>query len=208
MTIWHPEVILESVRATLVELGRLDLVSEFYLAGGTGLALQFGHRRSADLDLFFEQSSAEQRWLGALSSSLVGFSLIAIAPETLHFRHGTTKVSLLGYHYPLLFAVDAFHGISVAEPRDIACMKISAVAARGTKRDFVDLYFAARKYGFEELLELFERKYAQVRYSKMHILKSLTYFADAEKDPLPDMLAAVDWKEVKGYFVREAAKLV
>ena len=207
MTLWHPEVIPESVATTLADLGRLELVAEFYLAGGTGLALHFGHRRSADLDLFTAGSSREQRWLEALSSQLAGFSLVGIAPETLHFRQGATKVRL-GYHYPLAFPAESYSGVKVAEPRDIACMKLSAVASRGTRRDFVDLYFAGQKYGLGDLLEIFQRKYAQVRYPHVHLLKSLTYFVDAEKDPMPDMLVGVDWKEIRAYFVREASKLV
>src|SRR5439155_19694011 len=74
MTLWHSEVISESVATTLDELSRLELVSEFYLAGGTGLALHFGHRRSADLDLLTAGSTHEQPWLQALSSRLPEFS--------------------------------------------------------------------------------------------------------------------------------------
>jgi hypothetical protein len=68
---------------------------------------------------------------------------------------------------------------------NVACMKISAIASRGTKRDFVDLYASAQRWGLAELLRLFNRKYAQTAYRKIHVLKSLTFFEDAEKDPMP-----------------------
>ena len=67
-------------------------------------------------------------------------------------------------------------------------MKVSAIASRGTKRDFVDLYLCAERYGLKEILRLFDQKYSQAHYSRIHILKSLTFFSDAEKDPMPHML--------------------
>ena len=67
-------------------------------------------------------------------------------------------------------------------------MKLSAIAGRGTKRDFVDLYVCAQRYGLKEILRLFDAKYSQTHFSRIHLLKSLTYFADAEKDPMPHML--------------------
>jgi hypothetical protein len=193
MTNWHREAIPDSVAKTLSEVAALEPMSAFYLAGGTGLAVHFGHRRSVDLDLFSASHSDEQRWLATLSNSLAGFELASIAPGTLHFACHGTKVSLLAYRYSLLFATESFEGVRVADPRDIACMKISAVASRGTRRDFVDLYFASERYGFSHLLDLFERKYAEVRYSRIHVLKSFAYYVDAEKDPMPDMLVAVSW---------------
>jgi hypothetical protein len=41
-----------------------------------------------------------------------------------------------------------------------------------------------------------------------HVLKSLTYFDDAEREPMPRMLEPFDWRECKGFFVREAHALV
>jgi hypothetical protein len=117
------------------------------------------------------------------------------------------KVSFLGYAYPLLFSLRKFLGVQVADPRDIACMKLSAIASRGTKRDFVDLYAAAREVRLRELLDLFQQKYARTRYNTVHLLKSLVYFADAEMDPMPDLLARLSWDEIKGFFVREVPRL-
>jgi hypothetical protein len=57
-------------------------------------------------------------------------------------------------------------------------------------------------------VQLFDRKYSQTRYNKLHILKSLTFFDDAEKDPMPYMLIPLDWVQVKEFFVREASRLI
>ena len=140
--------------------------------------------------------------------TLDGFALVAKAPHTLHATVQETKVSFLGYAYPVLFPTNPFLDVAVADPRDIACMKVSAVAGRGTKRDFVDLYLCAERYGLKEILRLFDQKFAQTNYSRIHILKSLTFFGDAEKDPMPHMLVALDWDTVKQFFLREAPKLL
>ncbi|MGA2435396.1 MAG: nucleotidyl transferase AbiEii/AbiGii toxin family protein, partial [Bryobacteraceae bacterium] len=135
------------------------------------------------------------------------FSLISKAPHTLHTTIQGTKVSFLGYAYPVLFPLARFSNIAVADPRDIACMKISAIASRGTKRDFIDLYVAAQRFGLADLLELFTRKYAETRYSKIHILKSLTFFDDAEKDPMPHMLIPLEWDHAKQFFLQQVPQL-
>ena len=113
-----------------------------------------------------------------------------------------TKTSFLGYDYPILYPLVSFHGIQVADPRDIAGMKISAVASRGSRRDFVDLYAVSQKYGLGKLLQTFHKKFAKVNYSFLHVLKSLTYFEDAEQEPMPDMLVPLAWDEVKQFFYR------
>ncbi len=204
---WHGEVIPASSETTVTSLRDTGILSSFYLAGGTGLALQFGHRLSRDLDFFSEGHFDEEIFLQRVQSARE-FSLVAKAPYTLHATIGETKVSFLGSQYPLLFPLRSFLRIAVADVRDIACMKISAIASRGTKRDFVDLHLCVRKFGLAELLALFERKYAQVHYSKTHILKSLVFFADAEKDPMPLMLQPLEWEEVTQYFLREVPRIL
>lgn len=86
-------------------------------------------------------------------------------------------------------------------------MKIEAIGNRGSRRDFVDLYVAAREHGLSYLFECFARKYAAVSYSRTHILKALVYFRDAEEEPLPDLLVPIDWSEVTQYFRAETPPL-
>ena len=204
---WHGEVINASTQATLRTLVDANLLAPFYLAGGTGLALHLGHRLSQDLDFFAPAPFDEEMLLQRLQAAS-DFSLVAKGPQTLHTVIRGTKVSFLGYTYPLLFPFTRFLAIAVADARDIACMKVSAIASRGTKRDFVDLYFAAQIFSLPGVLQSFDQKYAQARYNQLHILKSLTFFEDAEKDPMPHMLAPVAWSEVKGFFEREVSPLL
>lgn len=205
--VWHREVITASAEETLRGLSCAQVLDSFYLAGGTGLALQFGHRLSRDLDLFAPDLFDEETLLQHVQA-LAGFSLVARAPHSLHATIQETRVSFLGYDYPVLFPTTRFLEVSVADPRDIACMKLSAISSRGTKRDFVDLYVCARQFGLGDLLELFNRKYSQARYNRLHILKSLTFFEESEKDPMPQMLVSLEWDEVRRFFLRETPALL
>lgn len=204
--VWHREVINPETERALQNIRTLGILDRCYLAGGTGLALQFGHRRSRDLD-FFAREGIDPEALIRKMKTVADFALAAQAPDTLHATVGATKVSFLAYPYPVLFPFRPFLGVNVADPRDIACMKLSAIANRGTKRDFIDLYFAAKVHGMPQLLEWFKQKYAEVNQSLTHILKSLTWFEDAEEEPMPDMFSALSWEDVKQYFRHEAPQI-
>ena len=205
--LWHSEVIEPAMAGTLDELLQTSVLTGFYLAGGTGLALHLGHRRSTDLDFFCAPSFSEEALLQNIQT-LPEFALVAKAKDTLHAHIKGTKVSFLGFRYPVLFPFETFRETPVADPRDIACMKISAIAGRGTRRDFVDLYAVAQCHGLGHLLALFKQKFAQANYSIVHVLKSLIYFDEAEKDPMPDLLIPLSWEDVKQFFTKEAPRLL
>jgi len=196
--VWHPEAMAAGASETLRALRDRGLTVDAYLAGGTALALHFGHRISVDLDIFMPTPFEEEGLLAQLQN-LPGFSLTAKAPSTIHAVIQGTKVSFLGYSYPMLFPVAPFQGVAVADARDIACMKVSAIASRGAKRDFIDLFIASERYGLQNILNWFSRKYEKIGYNRLHVIKSLTFFADAEKDPLPHLLVPLAWDEVKSY---------
>jgi hypothetical protein len=205
--IWHPETTTAGTEQTLRALRDRGLIEGSYLAGGTGLALRFGHRLSVDLDFFIPWLFDEGALLARVQA-MPDFSLVAKAPHTIHAAVQGTKVSFLGYPYPALFPPARFLDVPVADPRDIACMKVSAIASRGTKRDFIDLYMASERFGLAEILNWFARKYTQTGYNRIHVLKSLTFFGDAEKDPMPRMLVPLAWDDVVRFFKREAPGLL
>ena len=203
---WHVEVISSEVADTAKRLAEIKTLSSFYLAGGTGLALHLGHRRSVDLDFFSPEPFNEDALIAAVQG-LPKVSVLSKSNQTVYLHISGTKVSFIEYNYPLLFPLRRFQGLPVPDVRDITAMKISALASRGSRRDFVDLYVVAQKYDLPPLLELFERKFAKANYSMVHVRKALTYFADADKEAMPDMLVPLSWNQVKEYFVREVTKL-
>ncbi|MBI2034068.1 MAG: nucleotidyl transferase AbiEii/AbiGii toxin family protein [Candidatus Liptonbacteria bacterium] len=204
----HTEVLPEETKRLLPSLIKTPFISQFYLAGGTGLALQLGHRISGDLDFFSREEFSESLLVQKLSE-LGELRLEKKAEQTVLAVVNGVKLSFLGYPYPLLFPLEKTLGLCVADLRDIACMKIDAVSSRGTKRDFIDLYYIIKtSVPLADLLPLFAKKYASLHYNLVHIKKSLVYFDDAEGDPLPQMLKQVEWNEVKLFFEREVVKVV
>lgn len=191
----------------LARLTRHNLLQGFYMAGGTAAALQLGHRKSEDFDFFSSKLQPE-----AMANSLSArehFIVSASSAGSLHGFINNTKISFLVYPYPLLFPTKVFMGVPLADLKDIALMKIVAIANRGTNKDFTDLYFICRDIvSLEELLrDLFPRKYSGRQYSLYHILRSLQFFEDAEKSPPLDMMHPVEWDNVKNFFRQETERL-
>ncbi len=91
---------------------------------------------------------------------------------------------------------------------DIACMKVTAISSRGSKKDFIDLYFILQKFSLEDIFKKLESKFKGVNYQKLHLLKSISYFFDADKDPDPDMIEAIDWEKVKSYLESKVKEYV
>jgi Nucleotidyl transferase AbiEii toxin, Type IV TA system len=202
------EILTEPQQALLELLSRVAEVRTFYLAGGTALALYLGHRRSRDFDFFRASDFAPQDLLRAMHETG--------DLEVLQATAGTLTVSLRGvptsffhYDYPLLRPLrESAWGLWLADPDDIAAMKIAAVAGRGSRKDFVDLYFFAREIApLEHALRQFRDKYHSMRMDPYHLLRSLTFFEDAEAEAMPDLLAGVSWDEIKTFFRVQASRL-
>jgi hypothetical protein len=109
----------------------------------------------------------------------------------------------------LLFAGQRYAFFEIADVRDIALMKLAPISTRGSRKDFIDLYTILRGgLTLDECFRWLPRKYGKGRLNTYDLLKSLTYFEDAEREPMPRMLEPFDWRECKAFFVREAHALV
>jgi hypothetical protein len=173
-----------------------------YLGGGTAIALQIGHRLSVDLDFFTQSEFDENQWQQKLESE-IGFNLIQKDWRTLVGNIHDVKFSLFYYKYPLISDLVDFHGIKLASLSDLAATKLDTVISRGTKRDLIDIYFLAQKFGLPTMFEFYDKKYGNLEERELMIKKALVYFDDAEKDETPNMLVPLDWAELKKYFLRE-----
>lgn len=183
--------------------------SSWYLAGGTALALQVGHRQSVDLDFFLPQANFETMSLER--------SLIATGKWKTSFQQKGTiygilagaKVSFIAYPFfkPSLEKIHCGN-VTLLSPSDIAAMKIIAISQRGRKRDFIDLYWYCNNK--EQLFEVIKRaveRYPGQEDNINHILRSLVYFVDAEEDPMPKIFFDATWKEIKKYFQQEIPRI-
>ncbi|MFZ2664035.1 MAG: nucleotidyl transferase AbiEii/AbiGii toxin family protein [Patescibacteria group bacterium] len=198
----HEETLYIETKNVLEKIQAEETLKVFYLGGGTALALQLGHRKSVDLDFFSQNYPAQELLLQHLNKYKP--TVIQQDKGTLDVFIDKVKISFFEYKYPLLERTIKYKEIELAQLLDIACMKIAAISQRGTKKDFVDLYVLLQKYSLNEILKAFEKKYKKVNYHRLHILKSLVYFDDADSDPEPDYLLNISWADVKAFITSSA----
>ena len=181
-------------RQALHTLSALALPSA-YLAGGVAVALRLHHRTSRDLDLFVPDGDPA----GLAPRLGAGVRVLSRAEGTLYLDVAGVPASIIRYGYPLLAPAERLEGIEVpvASLDDLECMKLSAIAGRGARRDFWDLHamLAARDRTLEEALSAFARKYRTDDVG--HVVRSLVYFEDAEAEPMPARLTTAHWSRIR-----------
>lgn len=204
----YPET-LPAKTAQLVDLLQKEapeFLSDFYLSGGTALSLQLGHRESEDLD-FFIQSPFDPKQVQQQLMRLGKLEGTELAKGTINTFLKGVKLQFLEYPYDLLKPTINWQGLELSSIEDIACTKLQTIGMRGSKKDFIDLYFLLDRYPLEKLLKLMVKKYQKIDYSKTHIMKSLVYFEDAQQQPMPKMHQDVSWGRVKQKMI-EAVKRI
>lgn len=175
------------------------------LVGGTSLALQYGHRSSVDLDMFGDVPDDDL----ALLEIMENFGTVQGQKTSKYIKSfivDNIKVDFVNYsRFPWLEEPIVEDGLRLASPKDIAAMKIFAIQNRGSKKDFIDMYFLLQHFSLEEILGFYSMKHPD--YSMFRTRMSLTYFEDAEGDECPKMWENVEWETVKKT-IAEAVKKV
>lgn len=173
---------------------RIPGLEELRLVGGTALALQLGHRRSIDLNLFGELQIEDYDLTKAINK-IGKATILKNTPNIKIYTIDNIKVDIVNYFYPWITEPIKDEEFTLASANDIAAMKLAAITGRGTRKDFIDIYFLLQKFTLKEILSFYEDKYADG--SVFLVLKSLIYFKDAEEDENPMMFKPVDWEKVK-----------
>ena len=190
----HVETVEPSTLDLLKRLQRLPELSNTRLVGGTALALHLGHRKSVDLDLFgsFDPITSYRKLLADAGYSVEG----AENGTVQSLRVENVKVDLVNYPYPWIADALEEEGVRVAGLKDIAAMKLSAVANRGRKKDFIDIARLLDLFSLGEMLALYKSEFSVSEVS--FPLRGLMYFDDAEDDPIPEMIDSnLTWDGVK-----------
>ncbi len=170
------------------------LFSPLRLVGGTAMALQTGHRKSVDLDLF-GALSLDETILTETVSSMGNIVWLNKLKNIKSLLVNGIKVDFVNYSYPWLSEPLNENNIRLASKKDIAAMKLAAITGRGAKKDFTDLYFLLKEFSLKKMVQLYEEKFADG--SAFMVLKSLVYFEDAENDEMPEMLMPASWEMIK-----------
>jgi predicted nucleotidyltransferase component of viral defense system len=184
----------------LKELMSLSMLNSFYLVGGTALALQLGHRVSIDLDLFTSEPFDPNELIQKMTEKF-DFSVVSEGSGMVISTIDDIKVDFVKMSYPILFPSVLEEQVRMLDIRDIAAMKLKAVTQRGSKKDFYDIYFLLQVMSLDEIIRLFREKFKQ--YEIFHVIKSLTYFEDAENNADPIVFdKKLTWQKVKTEIIR------
>lgn len=205
----HWEALTAATKELYQLVANLPFISEFYLAGGSGLALQIGHRFSVDLDFFSDSVHS----VGNEQREAI-LKLLKVDPElkitwdkdgtfVAHWKNVGISFFRLIQH-PLVKPANLIGAIHVAAIEEIGAMKLAAILSRGTKKDYLDLYYILQQVSLVQLFEVAALKYPYNAAFPTFSVRALAYFKDTESEPMPRMILPVDWKEVKAFLIEQA----
>ena len=190
----HYETVDEFTLELLKKLQSLHIFSQMRLVGETSLALQIGHRKSIDIDLFGLLNVDFDALTDELKS--IGDVVVLGNSKNIHtYLIDEIKVDIVHYEYPWLKNKIVLDEIHLAAIEDIAAMKLSAINGRGSKKDFIDLYYILQQFDLAQLMSFYGQKFRDG--SSFLVLKSLVYFEDADLEAMPWMFEDLIWEEVK-----------
>jgi len=176
--------ILDKKRIAILPLLR-EFKKDFYLAGGTGLALQIGHRDSVDFDFFSFQEINTQKLFDKIIKVFKDYEVLKVLEEenTLSVLiDKKIKLNFLTYKYKMIRKFIEEKDLNIASLEDIACMKLSAITGRASNKDYIDLYFILQKNSLDNLFKKTIKKFPDLDTNL--ILKSLLYFNDIKNEKI------------------------
>lgn len=184
----------------LKQISSDDFFSEFVLVGGTALALQLGHRISIDLDFFGNKEIDDELFVEKLKRYGI-VEILKFSKNILITTINGVKTDFVNYNYPWIAEKNILENIPLASKQDIAAMKLNAISGRGSKKVFIDLYFLLNEFSLMQMIGFYKEKYTN--HSEFAMLKSLTYFEDAESTPSPKTFHNFDWDQCKKKIIKE-----
>lgn len=188
---------------------KLKYFPEFYLAGGTALALQISHRVSLDFDLFSPDEIPAQL-LNKIKRIFNEFKIRIILnhSEQLSVKANETKIDFVKYDFPVILNLIEFKGVKVISIPEIAAMKSYVLNYRGAFKDYIDLYFILKgKYAtLEEVKTIGEKKYKD-NFNFRLFLEQLIYLKDIKKEEIQFLKKKVRPEEIQTFFEEEIKKL-
>lgn len=191
-----PFLIAPETFQLIQQLQSLPELNQFYLVGGTALALQLGHRNSIDIDLFTQNEFDTQLLIDTISQD---FKLT----PTVRFKNGLmgiingVKSDFIRHNYPFINTPITQEGITYLSMEDIAAMKINAISNSGKRlKDFIDIYYLLEHFSMEEIISFYGQKYTD--FNPLIAIRAVGYFDDIDPsiDP-PVMKTTLHLNEIK-----------
>jgi len=178
------------------ELQAMPELSEFYLVGGTTLALLLGHRNSIDIDLFTTHSFDDKELFDMLTNCF-DIKQIFSKKNTLLTYINSIKVDFISHQYEIIKPIIKEEGISMLSMEDICAMKLNAIVNSGQRlKDFIDLYYLLTQFSIKQMLGFYHQKYPNK--NEVIALRAITYFDDIDPniDP-PKMIKQINIEQIK-----------
>jgi hypothetical protein len=178
------------------ELQAMPELSEFYLVGGTALALLLGHRNSIDIDLFTTHSFDDKELFDMLTNCF-DIKQIFSKKNTLLTYINSIKVDFISHQYEIIKPIIKEEGISMLSMEDICAMKLNAIVNSGQRlKDFIDLYYLLTQFSIKQMLGFYHQKYPNK--NEVIALRAITYFDDIDPniDP-PKMIKQINIEQIK-----------
>ncbi len=201
----HTQTVNPELLELLKKIMSDDLFTDFNLVGGTALALQIGHRNSVDIDLFGNCFIDEDKFISKIEN-LGSFEILKRSKNIIISTINSVKTDFVNYKYPLLEKPNIIEGIRFVSKKDIAAMKLSAIIGRGTKKDFIDLFYLLNEFSLKDMITFYEKKFHDG--SVFMVVKSLIYFQDAEIQFTPITFdESFSWEKCKQIILEETNKL-
>jgi predicted nucleotidyltransferase component of viral defense system len=190
------ETVEQATLGLLKKLVALPELNQFRLVGGTALSLLYGHRRSIDLDFFTDQPLEKDILVSALEDNFGNIITTNDRGKSIYqCIIQNVKVDFVSVKDPFLNPVQIIEQIPFANIKDLIALKLNAVKGRGVKKDFWDLAKLLQMYTLEELLQFYHDRY---KYDDTFaVIRSVTYFVDAENTIDPVCLEGMTWDNVK-----------
>lgn len=167
------------------------------------MALHIGHRQSIDIDLFGKSELEADNLIPELND-IGKLTTLKVSKNIKIFEINNIKLDIVTYQYNIIREIKVVDAIRLVSKEDIGAMKLNAITGRGSKKDFVDLYFLLKDFTFKELINFYFDKYPNG--SEFLLYKSMTYFDDADVQPMPEMIIPASWLEIKKLISSETNK--
>ena len=196
----HYSTIYPETLQLLKRLQKIDFLKDYYLVGETSLALQISHRISIDLDSFAFSDMDVSPILDHIED-LGKINIVNHTRKILNLFIRDIKVDFVAYRYKFIDSPLEMDNIKLASIQDIAAMKLSAITGSGLRKDFIDLFFLLHRFTLPQLFDFYHSKFPDG--SDLLVYRSLTYFDDAEIEPMPKMINPIDWEDVKTKIIQE-----
>lgn len=181
-----PFIIKPETFLLIQELQSLEILKEFYLVGGTALALKLGHRNSIDIDLFTQNEFDDVQLVENILEKHK-IKLVYNRKNTIICAINEIKTDFIRHNYPLINQPITEEGITYLSMEDIAAMKLNAIVNSGKRlKDFIDIYFLLEHFSLNQMLVFYETKYQHS--NKMIALRAINFFGEIDPKLDPPIL--------------------